>query len=148
MSLCCLSLCHVFFTKTTNIYISAKNDDNDTKPSGYDPWGPPRSYMVSRTTLSSMSPVWNPQCPPSTPLLDPPSWQTSNWHINTKFSGYLPRDKKTLLMMLGMTLSSMSLVRNPQMSSKYPPSWPPLPDTLLIEISIQTFQGIFLGVRT
>ena len=67
MYVCMLSdVCDVFFTKTTNIYISAKNKDNDTKPSGYDPWGPPRSSMVSRMTLSSKSRVRNPQCPPST----------------------------------------------------------------------------------
>ena len=41
---CCMSR---FFTKTTNLYISAKNKDNDTKPSGNDPWGFPRSSMVS-----------------------------------------------------------------------------------------------------
>ena len=52
-------------------YISAKNKDNDMKPSGYDPWGPPRSSMVSRMTLSSMSTVRNPQCSPSTPILYP-----------------------------------------------------------------------------
>ena len=75
MYVCCLmsDVCDVFFTKTTNIYISAKNKDNDTKPSGYDPWGPPNPFMVSRMILSSMSPVRNPQLPPSTPLLDPPS---------------------------------------------------------------------------
>ena len=33
----CLSVCHVFFTKTTNLYISTKKKDNDMKPSGYDP---------------------------------------------------------------------------------------------------------------
>ena len=117
------------------------------KPSRYDPWGPPRSSMVSRMTLSSKSPVRNPinvlqvphflthfqwqnfwrhlnweelkfsrylpwgkknmihdvrnepvpnvsgQEPPMSskyPLLDPPFWHTSNWDINTKFSGYLP----------------------------------------------------------
>merc|ERR1711888_11657 len=37
--------------------------------------------------------------------------------------------------------------QEPSMSSKYPPSGPPLPDTLLIEISTQNFQGIFLGVK-
>ena len=66
-----MSVVMLFFTKTTNIYISAKNKDNDTKPSGYDPWGPPRSSMVSRITLSSLPPVRNPQRPPSTLLLDP-----------------------------------------------------------------------------
>ena len=29
------------------------------------------------------------------PFLTPPSWHTSNWDINTKFSGYLPWGKKT-----------------------------------------------------
>ena len=28
-------------------------------------------------------------------FLTPPSWQTSNWDINTKFSGYLPWGKRT-----------------------------------------------------
>ena len=33
------------------------------------------------------------------------------------------------------------------MSSKYPPSWPPIPDTLLIKISTWNVQGIFLRVK-
>ena len=53
MSDVCLSV--TFFTKTTNFYISTKNKDNATKPSENDPWGPPRSSMVSRMTLSSKS---------------------------------------------------------------------------------------------
>ena len=68
----CMSVCHVFFIMTSNPYISAKNQDNDTKPSGYDPLGLRRSSTRSRMTLSSKCPVRNPQCPPSTPLLDPP----------------------------------------------------------------------------
>ena len=32
----------------TNPYISANNNDNDTKLSGYDPWGLQRSSMLSR----------------------------------------------------------------------------------------------------
>ena len=36
--------------------------------------------------------------------------------------------------------------QEPSTSSKYPPSWSPLPDTLLIAISAQNFHGIFLGV--
>ena len=90
----CLSVCVPFFTMKTNPYISAKNKDNDTKPSGYDPWGLPRSSRLSKMTLSSKSHVRNPQRPPSTPLLDPL-----------------------------------------------------IPDTLLIKISTQNFQGIFLGVK-
>ena len=62
-----------FFTMITHPYISAKNKDNDTKLSGYDPWGLTRSSMSSRMTLSSKPPVRNPQRPPSTPFLDPPS---------------------------------------------------------------------------
>ena len=57
---------------------SAKSKDNYTKPSGNDPWGLPRSSMLSRMILSSKCSVRNPQRPPSTSLLDPPSWHTSN----------------------------------------------------------------------
>ena len=53
-----------FERKKTNPYILAKNKDNDTKLSGYDPWGLPRSSMLSRMTLSSKSPIRNPQRPP------------------------------------------------------------------------------------
>ena len=53
-----------------NPYISSKNKDNDTKLSGCDPWGLPRSSMLSRMTLSSKSPIRNPQRTPSTPHLD------------------------------------------------------------------------------
>ena len=58
--------------KLLQSYISAKNKDNEMKVSGYDPWGLPRSSMLSRMTLSSKSSIRNPQRPPSTPLLDPP----------------------------------------------------------------------------
>ena len=37
--------------------------------------------------------------------------------------------------------------QEPSMSSKSPPSWPPLPDTLPIEISAPNFQGNFLWVK-
>ena len=37
--------------------------------------------------------------------------------------------------------------QEPSTSSKYPPSWPPIPDTLLIMISKQNFQGIILRVK-
>ena len=151
-------------------YISAKNEDNATKLSGYDPWGlqstsrtswmihvihvsaqepsmstkyPPSchsscwdifmkfsgylpwgqrtSFMTSWMTLSSTSPLRSPQCPlfskfpPSWP---PPSWYTSDWAINTKFSGYVNWGKKTSFRMSGITMSSMCPVRNPQ----HPPS--------------------------
>ena len=54
------------------------------------------AFPENHGLLSSMSPVRNPQCPPSTPLLDPPSWHTSNWDISTKLSGYLPYGKKVI----------------------------------------------------
>ena len=37
--------------------------------------------------------------------------------------------------------------QEPPMSSKYPPSWPFLPDTLPIEISTWNFQGMFLSIK-
>ena len=56
----------------THPYISAKNKDIDTKLSGYDPWSLPSTSMTSRMTLSSNSPVRNPQRPPRKrpPILD------------------------------------------------------------------------------
>ena len=58
-------------TMVTHPYISAKNKDNDTKLSGYDPWGLPSTSIMSWMTLSSMSLVSNPQCDTSTFLLAP-----------------------------------------------------------------------------
>ena len=65
--------------------------DINTKCSGYLPWGKTASNMASETTtISSIYKVMNLHCPPSTLLLDPPSWHTSNDDINMKMSGYLP----------------------------------------------------------
>ena len=102
--------------------------------------------MTSRMTLSSMSLVRIPRYHPSTPLLEPPSWHTSNCDINTTFSGYLPWGKRTSFMTSGMTLSSISPVRITQC----PPSTSfltPLRDTPPIEISTQKFQGTFIRVK-
>ena len=99
-------------------------------------------------TLSSMSPVRNPQPPLSTPLINPsPSWHTSNWDINTKFSGHLPLGKKNIIHDVRNDQVLHVSGQEPSMSSKYPPSCPPLPDTLPINISIHFFQGIFLGMK-
>ena len=68
----CLCVCNVFVTMVTYPYISAKKKDIDTKLSGYVPWGLPSISMTSRMTLSSKSPVRNPQRPRSTPMNDPP----------------------------------------------------------------------------
>ena len=131
----------------TNPYISAKNKDNDTKPSGYDPWGLPRSPMLSRMTLSSKYSVRNPQHPPSTPHSWPPhSWHASNLDINTKFSGYLPCGKKHHSWYLEWPCH-LSLLSGSLNILQVPPFWPSLPDTLLIMISTQNFQGIFLRVK-
>ena len=76
------------------------------------------------------------------PLLEPPFLT----HFRLKFSGYLHLGKKTSFMTSWMTLSSMSLVRNPER----PPSTSlstPQPDTLIINISLWNFQGIFRGVN-
>ena len=48
------------------------NWDIHTKFSGYLPGGKKTSFMTSGMILSSMSPVRNPKCPRSIPLLDPP----------------------------------------------------------------------------
>ena len=69
---CLYVCCHIFVTMVTHPYSSAKNKDIDTKLSGYDPWGLPSTSIRSRMTLSSKSPVRNPQRPPSTHILDPP----------------------------------------------------------------------------
>ena len=65
---CMLSICHVFVTTVTYLYISAKNKEMYTKLSGYDPGGLQRTLETSMMILSSKSPVRNPQCPPSTPM--------------------------------------------------------------------------------
>jgi hypothetical protein len=67
----CPSVCMShFFAKTPISYISAKNKDYATKPSGYDPWTLPRSSMTSRTTPSLKSSV---RKPPKV-LQVPPFW--------------------------------------------------------------------------
>ena len=52
------------------LLIKTSNKDINTKFSGYLSWGKRISFMTSGMTRLSMSPVRNPQCPPSTPLLD------------------------------------------------------------------------------
>ena len=62
--------------------------------------------MTSQMTLSSMSPIRNPQRPPSPPLPD-----TFRIDISTQnFQGIFLMLKKTSFMMSGTTMSSMSLV--------------------------------------
>ena len=57
-------------------YNVAKNKDIDPQLSGYDPYGLQSTFMQSRMTLSSMCPVRNPQGPPSTPMKNPPCYNT------------------------------------------------------------------------
>ena len=105
-----------------------------------------KTLMTSGMTLTSKPLIRNPQHPPSTPFLTPLP-DTLNYDINMKFSAYLHEGKKTSLMTSGMNLSSKSLIMNPQC----PPSThflTRLPDTLLLKISIQNIQGIFLRAKT
>ena len=85
-----------FWSGTLNVPPSwhTSNWDINTKFSGYLSWCKRTSFTTLGMTLPSMSSVRIPHCPPSISLLDPPSWHTSNWDINTKFSGYLPQGKK------------------------------------------------------
>ena len=62
----CLSLCPSPFCYQGHTLIS----DNDIKLSGYDHGGLRSTFMMSRMTLTSKSPVRNPQRPPSTPIKD------------------------------------------------------------------------------
>ena len=97
MSVWCLYVCLyvTFCENVTYAYISAENKDNDTKLSGYVPWGLPSTSIMSWMTLSSKSPVRNPQRPPSTPLLDPPLPDTLLIKISTRnFQGIFLRVKK------------------------------------------------------
>ena len=65
------------------------NKDINTKFSGYLSWARIWSPMTSRMTMSSMSLIRTPQCPPTPPhFLDHPFWHTSNKDIITKFSVY------------------------------------------------------------
>jgi len=55
-----------------------------------------------------------------TPFLTSYSWPTFNKDIKTKFSGYLPQDQTKLYMTSSMTLSSTSLIKNPQCPLRTP----------------------------
>ena len=86
----------------------------------------------------------------STSLLDAciPYISANNKDIDTKLSGYVPWGLSSTSRSSWMTLSFMSPLRNPQhhqSTSLLCP--PPIPDTLLIKISIQNFQCIFLMVN-
>ena len=97
-------------------------------------------------TLSFKSLVRNPQRPPSTPLLDPPSWHTSDWDINTKFSGYLPWGKKHHSWLHGWLCPPC--VRSGTLNILQVTTFlTPLLDTLLIEIMTLHFLGMFLRVK-
>ena len=98
-------------------------------------------------TLSSMSPIKSPQHPPCNPLLDPSSWHTSNWDINTKFSGYLSWGKRTSFMTSGMTLSSMSLVRNPHCPPSTPFLDPPFMTHFQLRYQHQMFRVTSFGQK-
>ena len=73
--------------RTPHSWHTSKKDIN-TKLSGYHPLGQTRSSMTSRMTLSSKFLVRNPRHPPSTPMKDPPIFDTLpiNWMYHN-FSG-------------------------------------------------------------
>ena len=60
-----LSVCNVFLTKTTNLYISTKNKDNDTNPLGYDlseifPQPPLADRRIVENAWGSENPLYIP----------------------------------------------------------------------------------------
>merc|ERR1711888_527700 len=95
---------------------------------------------MSGMTMFSMGLIRNPQCPLSTPLLDPPILDTLIIVISTQnFQGIFLGVKKTSFMTSGMTLSSMYPVRNPQ----HPPSTPLLDPPFLPHFSLRYKHKIF-----
>ena len=107
-------------------------------PVHQEPHGGPCHPRVMSGTLNVL------QVPP---FLTPPSWHTSDWAINTKLSGYLPWGKKNIIHDVRNNHVLHVSGQEASTSSKYLPTWLPLLDTLLIEMSTQNFQGIFLGVK-
>ena len=85
----------MFVTIVTNPYVSAKNKDNDTKLSGYGPWGLLSTYITSWMTLSPKSPVRNPQHPPNPSPPRPPITDTLLIKILAQnLQGIFPRVQK------------------------------------------------------
>ena len=74
-----------------------------------------------------------------------PYISAKNTDNDMKLSVYDPLGLPSTTITLWMTLSSKSLIRNPQCPPSIPLLDPPLPDTLLIKISTRNFQCIFLG---
>ena len=74
------------------------------------------------------------------------SWHTSNKDMNTNFSGYHLWGKTRQSMLSWTTLPCKSSIRNPQC----PPDIPKknlIIETIVIKISTQNFQSIFLGFK-
>ena len=107
--------------------------------SGYLPWGKRKSFMTLWMTLSSTSLLRNPQCPPGTPFLTPPSFTHFPLRYHHEIFRDLPLNKRTSFMMSWIPLSSTSPLRNPQHPPIPPPSWTNLLDKVV--------KGTFLRVR-
>ena len=79
-------------------------------------------------------------------FLNPHSWHTSNKDINMLLSGFIPEVENIIHDIRNGPVLHVSS-QEPSISSKYPPSWPSIPDILLIKISTPNFQFIFLRVN-
>ena len=90
-------------------------------------------------------------CPPSLwsgtlyILKIPPSWPPFLTYFSSRYQHEILRVSFWGQNMIIHVLQVSG--QEPSKFSKSPPSWPPLPDTLLIEISTRNFQDIFLGVK-
>ena len=78
---------------------------------------------MSEMTMSSMSPVRNPQRPPSTPLLDPPLLDTLLIKISTLIFQDIFLGVKNIIHDVRNDHVLHVSAQKPSMSSKYPPSW-------------------------
>ena len=71
-----LSVCNVFLTKTSNLYISTKNKDNDTNPLGYDLSEIfPQPPLADRRIVEN---AWGSENPLYIPLTVIPGYDTPN----------------------------------------------------------------------
>ena len=97
--------------------------------------------------LSSMCLVRNPQCPPSTPLLDTSFLTHFQLGYQQELFKVCSLGWKNIIHDIrndpGLHVSG----QEPPNILQVPPFLTPLPDRLPIEISTQNFQGIFLGVK-
>ena len=132
----CSSVCHVFVTMVTHPYISAKNIDNDTKLSGYDPWCLPSTSITPKPNPTSSTLICHDLSWPSHPIfftmVTHPYISAKNQDNDTKLSGYDP---------LGLPSTSITCKPNPTSPTliRHDLSWPSHPIKSNLHISAKSW---------